>query len=72
MMTDTLSATRTAFLSLPFAPGQPQCALIVELDGRRHIEYLEGSAFFFPPTDLGRVQSDRLDDYLYGQGGKGE
>lgn len=47
--------------------GVPRARVVIGSDGRKRLEYEAGSLWALPPIDLGRVRSDRLDDYLYGE-----
>ena len=44
--------------------GVPRAHLVIQ-DGHKQLKYEEGSFWALPPIDLGEVQSDRLDDFLY-------
>jgi hypothetical protein len=48
--------------------GVPRAKLVIDPAGRKRLIYEKGSLWAFPPTDLGPIRSDRLDEVLYGGG----
>ena len=46
--------------------GSATSVKMIQKGGRRKIEYPPNSFWRLPPVDLGKVRSDRLDDFLYG------
>ena len=47
--------------------GVPRAHLEIGRNGRKRLKYEQESLWLFPPSDLGRVQSHKLDDLLYGE-----